>query len=185
MLERLNLLKQQKESLTVRTRIEGELVAPQLKDLVGRFIPRNQELAMVQRRDKLDARVVLKQEDVEPVIAQSDPQARTQVRMSSDIGTFLTAESVRRLPNSSPYLPSAAPSQAGGGEFAVDPHDPSGTKSQQPQFEVVVTVNNPDGRYSPGQQAYVRFKLDKRPLIWQWGRRFWQLIQTNSTGNNA
>jgi hypothetical protein len=55
----------------------------------------------------------------------------------------------------------------------------------QRQFEVVVTLDNEAGRYSPGQQAYVRFKLDKRPLIWQWGRRFWQLIQTNSTGNNA
>ena len=45
------------------------------------------------------------------------------------------------------------------------------------QFEVVVTVDNPDNRYRPGQQAYVRFRLEKRPLIWQWGRRFWQLIQ--------
>ena len=75
--------------------------------------------------------------------------------------------------------------QQGGGELAIDPKDPSGAKPMQRQFEVVVTLDNTDGRYSPGQQAYVRFKLDKRPLIWQWGRRFWQLIQTNSTGNNA
>ncbi len=53
----------------------------------------------------------------------------------------------------------------------------------QRQFEVVVTVDNPGNRYSPGQQAYVRFKLDKRPLIWQWGRRFWQLIQRESAGS--
>jgi putative peptide zinc metalloprotease protein len=178
-------LRKRFDSLTVRAPIEGELVAPQLKDLNGRFIPRGQELAMVQRRDKLAARVVLKQDDVEPVIAQADPKARTEVRMASDIGTFLKAESVRRLPHTSEYLPSAAPGVQGGGDIPIDPRDPSGAKPTQPQFEVVVTVDNPEKRYSPGQQAYVRFKLDKRPLIWQWGRWFWQLIQTNSTGNNA
>jgi putative peptide zinc metalloprotease protein len=183
--ERLEVLNKRHAALTIRSAIEGELVAPQLRDLPGRFLPRSQELAMVQRRDKLAARVVLKQEDVEPVVAQANPQARTEVRMASDIGTFLPAESVRRLPKSSEYLPSAAPSQAGGGDIATDPRDPSGMKPTQQQFEVIVTLLNPDNRYSPGQQAHVRFKLDKKPLIWQWGRRFWQLIQTNSTGNNA
>jgi hypothetical protein len=105
--------------------------------------------------------------------------------MVSDVGTFLPAKSVRLLPHSTEYLPSPALSQAGGADIATDPRDPSGAKPQQQQFEVVVTVDNPDNRYEPGQKAHVRFKLKKRPLIWQWGRRFWQLIQTNSTGNNA
>ncbi len=190
--ERLKTLNERKDRLTVRAPIDGELVSPQLRDLQGRFIPRNQELAMVQRTDRLSARVVLTQEDVEPVVQQAleaaaDPNAprRVEVRMTSDISAFLPAVSVRKLPQASPYLPSAAPGQQGGGDIAVDPRDPSGAKPMQPQFEVVVTVDNPDRRFSPGQQAHVRFKLDKRPLIWQWGRRFWQLIQTNSTGNNA
>jgi putative peptide zinc metalloprotease protein len=183
--ERMAVLQQRLANLTVRAPIEGELVSPHLKDLLGKYLPRAQELAMVQRRDKLAARVVLKQDDVEPVEAQADPEARTEVRMASDIGTFLKAESVKRLPHSSQYLPSAAPSVQGGGDIPIDPRDPSGAKPMQEQFEVVVTVDNPELRYSPGQQAYVRFKLDKRPLIWQWGRWFWQLIQTNSTGNNA
>ena len=181
--DRLALLEQRKADLTLRAPIEGELVAPQLKDLDGRYLPRGQELATVQRSDVLAARVVLTQEDVEPVVAQALP--RTEVRMVSDVDTFLTATSVRLLPNSTEYLPSAALSQAGGEDIATDPRDPSGAKPQQQQFEVVVTVDNPDGRFAPGQKAFVRFKLDKRPLIWQWGRRFWQLIQTNSTGNNA
>jgi putative peptide zinc metalloprotease protein len=184
-LDRRAVLQDRLDSLTVRAPIEGELVAPHLRDLAGKYIPRAQELAMVQRRDKLAARVVLKQDDVEPVVAQKDPEARTEVRMAGDIGTFLKAESVKRLPHTSEYLPSPAPGVQGGGDIPTDPHDPSGAKPTQPQFEVVVTVDNPELRYAPGQQAYVRFKLDKRPLIWQWGRWFWQLIQTNSTGNNA
>jgi putative peptide zinc metalloprotease protein len=192
--KRLALLRKRHASLTVRAPIDGELVSPQLRDLHGRFIPRNEELAIVQRIEDLDARVVLRQEDVEPVIEQAGKamtgpegreKRRVEVRMASDVDTFLPAESVRLVPQAPEYLPSAAPTQAGGGEIATDPRDPSGTKPTERQFEVVVTVANADGRYRPGQQAYVRFRLDKRPLIWQWGRRFWQLIQTNSTGNNA
>jgi putative peptide zinc metalloprotease protein len=190
--ERIETLKKRRASLSITAPIDGELVSPNLKDLQGRFIPRNQELAMVQRRDKLAARVVLTQEDAQPVVEQgfttpSDGKTidRVQVRMSSDVGTFLNAESIAVLPQSPENLPSAAPGQTGGGEIPIDPKDPSGTKPLQKQFEVVVTVDNPDGRFAPGQQAHVRFKLDKRPLVWQWARRFWQLIQTNSTGNNA
>ena len=43
-----------------------------------------------------------------------------------------------------------------------------------------VTLDNPDSHYMPGQRAYLRLQLDRKPLIWQWGRRFWQLIQTHS-----
>jgi putative peptide zinc metalloprotease protein len=190
--ETIAKLKQRRENLTIRAAIDGELVAPQLRDMPGVFLPRGQELAMVQRSDKLAARVVMTQEDAEPVFEQAfelspDPNKtrRVEVRMASDIGTFLPATSVRKIPRSREYLPHAAVGQPSGGDIAVDPKDPSGAKPMQEQFEVVVTLDNPDHRYSPGQQAYVRFKLDKRPLIWQWGRRFWQLIQTNSTGNNA
>ena len=158
-IERLATLQQRKERLTVRAPIEGELISPQLADLAGRFVPANQELAMVQRTDKLSARVVLLQEDVEPVVEQSldspkDPSGkspqRVEVRMVSDVGTFLPAESVRKLPRSREYLPSAASGQQGGGDVAVDPRDPSGAKPMQRQFEVVVTIDNPNGRYARG-----------------------------------
>jgi putative peptide zinc metalloprotease protein len=190
--ERLKTLTERKNRLTVRAPIDGELVAPHMRDLDGKFLPKNQELALVQRREKLTARVLLKQEDVEPVIKQSleasaDPDAprRVEVRMVGDVATFLGVESVKKVPAAQDYLPHAAMGQSGGGEIAIDPQDPSGAKPTQRQFEVAVTLVNPDNRYAPGQQAYVRFKLDKKPLIWQWGRRFWQLIQTNSMGNNA
>jgi putative peptide zinc metalloprotease protein len=190
--DRIKVLKERRDRLTIHSPIDGELVSPQLRDLQGRYLPRSQELGTVQRRDLLAARVVLRQEDVEPVVQQTlnggvdeNGKRRVEVRMASDIGTFLGAKSVRKLPAAREYLPTAAQGQQGGGEIAIDPRDPSGAKPMQRQFEVVVTVDNSDGRYHPGQQAYVRFKLDKRPLIWQWSIRFWQLIQTNSTGNNA
>jgi hypothetical protein len=48
-----------------------------------------------------------------------------------------------------------------------------------PQFELRVKLSQNDMDYiqTPGQKAFVRFKLGNAPLLEQWGRRFWQLIQ--------
>jgi putative peptide zinc metalloprotease protein len=70
---------------------------------------------------------------------------------------------------------------AGGEEIAIDPRDRRGLKSLIPEFEVQVTLENPGRAYLPGQRAYVRFTVEAQPLIWQWGRRFQQLIQTRSS----
>ena len=35
----------------------------------------------------------------------------------------------------------------------------------------------------PGQRAYVRFTLPRQPLLTQWTRDFWQLLQTESARN--
>ena len=36
-------------------------------------------------------------------------------------------------------------------------------------------------QYLPGQRAYVRFTMERdRPLLWQWSRKFWQLVQTQT-----
>ena len=46
--------------------------------------------------------------------------------------------------------------------------------------ELRVTLDNPNNYYVPGQRAYLRLQLDRKPLMWQWMRRFWQVIQTHS-----
>ena len=37
---------------------------------------------------------------------------------------------------------------------------------------------NPKNIYVPGQRAWVRLTVDRKPLIWQWYNRFLQLIET-------
>jgi hypothetical protein len=69
---------------------------------------------------------------------------------------------------------------SGGGEFAGDPKDPKGRRTLAGVFEVRVNLANPKNLYYPGQRASVRFELDKRPLLWQWARDFYQLLQAHS-----
>ena len=47
--------------------------------------------------------------------------------------------------------PHPALTSQGGGEVAPDPHDQSGTKAANPEFELRVDLNNPNNEYVPGQ----------------------------------
>jgi hypothetical protein len=76
-------------------------------------------------------------------------------------------------------LPHPSLFQQGGGDIAADPSDPKGEHPKERQFIVNVRVDNPNGHYYPGQRAYVRFQLDKKPLLWEWIRRGYQLLQTH------
>lgn len=179
-----------KRRLTITAPVEGEVVAPHIHEMVGGFLAGGSEIATVQSRDKLLVRAIVEQRDIEPVVRTDiDPSTlkndhpNAQVRMAGAIGEILPALDVFKLPAALQELPHPSLGQAGGENVPVDPKDPKGKTAAMPQFQVGVTLDNPEGRYHPGQRAYVRFRLFKRPLIWQWGRRFWQLIQTESSGS--
>jgi multidrug efflux pump subunit AcrA (membrane-fusion protein) len=174
----LEEVKKQLAKLTLRAEIDGELVAPNLHELHKAYLPRGQQVAtVIADRRQLVARVVLQQRDAGPVLAE---EPKTELRPAGAMATVLPAVGVRMLPAPPEQLPSSVLGQAAGEDLPVDPRDPSGRTAQVRQFEVGVTVDNPGEVYQPGQRAYVRFKLKKRPLIWQWTRRLFQLIQTKS-----
>ncbi|HXE51477.1 MAG TPA: hypothetical protein VN541_00590, partial [Tepidisphaeraceae bacterium] len=64
----------------------------------------------------------------------------------------------------------------GGGSSMVNPSENQKDQLVVPEFRARVVLDDM-GDLVPGQRAYVRFKLEKKSLIWQWGRRFWQLIE--------
>jgi putative peptide zinc metalloprotease protein len=188
--DRLNHFLELKDRLTIKAPVDGEVVAPHIHEMVGGFLAGGSEVATVQAREKLLVRTIVEQRDIEPVVQTAinpdDPtggRPNAQVRMAGAIADILPALTVEKLPAALQELPHASLGQAGGENVAVDPKDPKGKTAAAPQFQVGVTVDNSDGRFHPGQRAYVRFRLFKRPLIWQWGRRFWQLIQTESSGS--
>ena len=109
---------------------------------------------------------------------------KVDVRLAGARSENLEARVVTRIPAAMANVPHAAMTHVGGGDQQNDPHDQTGTKVQIPVFEVRLRLENPTLHYLPGQRAYVRFTMEKdRPLIWQWSRKFWQLIQTQSAQN--
>jgi len=171
------------DKLTVRAGISGRLVAPNLHEMVGQFLPQGQEFAMIMRSEQLVIHTALQQDDAEPILAKKD--VTTQLRFASDLGTVLAGGPPRDAGASTSDLRHPALTQMVGGEVPVDPSDPS--KGALPLYDVAIPLDNPvdaahpEGRYVPYQRVHVRFTLDKKPLAWQWIRRFTQMLQESAS----
>jgi hypothetical protein len=60
----------------------------------------------------------------------------------------------------------------------MDTRDPNHPRPVVEQFELRVKVKPQElATFMPGQTALVRFRLEKQPLLKQWTRRLFQLIQ--------
>ncbi len=175
--------------LTLRAPIDGTLVAPKLTEMSGAFLPRGQEIATVAALDSLVIKASLQQEDAQlvhdkqqmlfaasPGDGSSDP---ILVRFAGDIATIVPGTAEAIINSAQETVPHPSLTHVGGGDIAVDPSDPKGEHPLIREFEVHVRVANPDGKYYPGQRAFVRFRLEKQPLLWQWTRRFLQLLQSH------
>lgn len=177
--EQLAEAQKRKDELTIRAPFDGRLIAPELHNLQGRWLDRGTEIGTLATMDSLLAKAALEQRDAQLAV-QAD-EKRAEIRLVSRPETILYARSLELIKAAQPQIPHARVGYAGGGDIPTDPQDPSGKKPLVPQFELRASLANPDGLYCPGQGAVVRLKLDKRPLIWQWGRRFLQLVQSRSS----
>ncbi|HTL29006.1 MAG TPA: biotin/lipoyl-binding protein, partial [Tepidisphaeraceae bacterium] len=182
-------LQRQKDALTVRAPIDGELIAPDFdKDQVlGKWYQKGDEICRVAKLDQLLVRAVLEQRDAtlamekrDRALATKDQKAPTEVRLIGKLDKILLADNYEVINAAQEELPNPLLSSAGGGQQQVDPRDPKGKKPMQRQFEMRILLENPYSTYLPGQRAYVRVTLDKTPLGEQWLRRFRQLVRSRS-----
>jgi putative peptide zinc metalloprotease protein len=171
--------RERQAQLVVRATIEGQLVAPELHEMVGRYLQEGDEVAMVAQPDQLTVHVLGEQKDVEPIV--NAPTADAEVRFAGDLNYKYKAGHVVDYGAHEEARSVLLTQHGGSTEVPMDPKDPK--KYLVPQFDIGVPLANPDNRYILGQRAYVRFTLDRKPLIWQWGRRFLQLIQTRSNSS--
>lgn len=166
--------------LTLRAPISGQFVSPMARELPGRYVNFAQEIGVVRRMDEVLIKAALTQDEVALVSTRPKEDAVALVRLIGKFGEILNAKDYTLIPSSQERVVSPALTQAGGGAIPQDPTDPEQTKPIQPQFDLRVELANPQGDYVPGQRAYVKITLDRKPLMWQWVRRIKQLIQSSS-----
>jgi multidrug efflux pump subunit AcrA (membrane-fusion protein) len=155
--------------------IDGYLIAPKLADSVGRWMQVGEEAGTVAQMHELVVFAAINQSEAENAI--NEPNARAELRLAGDPGQKLYASEHRILDEATRQLRHPSVAQPGGGSFAIDPADRTGTKIKDSAFEVFASFVNPDSRYYPGQRVYVRLKLQRQPLLKQLTNRFLQLIQ--------
>jgi hypothetical protein len=184
----LRELVRRNNALTIRAPIDGVLIAPQVHELGSRYLQQGEEVATVAHVDDLRITAIVDQDDAALLFKDKGSEAQVRLAGQKSGDFFKSIENIALLEGGRtpvPFwtLPHGLESMgfAGGGLAATDPSDPQGRKLVRPQFGVWVNLPNQDHKYLPGQRAYLRFTMDKKePLIRQWGRRFWQLIQANS-----
>jgi len=167
-----------KEELTVRAPIDGYLVAPDLTHLIGKFMPEGTEICTVQETDTLEIAGSVEQGDVQLISHADSP--KTLVRLVSRFDQVMQASNLRVFDEATEQLPHESLGVMGGGTAPSDPKDESGRKTGIPQFELRAEIANPDSTFVPGQRAYLKATVDRRPLLWHWYRAYEQVRQARS-----
>jgi putative peptide zinc metalloprotease protein len=177
--EQQDLMAREVAKLVITAPIDGELIAPNLSNRINQYVGRdNKELFRIENVRKQYVAAVLPQDSYQLLDEQADRlSSSTEARLVSNIAHTIKAQSVTLVEVAGKLAPSGALTQNGGGEGQIDPAERNAPNYVVPQFQARVLLDD-SGQYITGQRAYVRFKLAKRPLLWQWSRRFWQLIES-------
>jgi len=168
-----------RRELTVVAPIDGQLIAPTINEMTGRHLREGQEGAVVADMSQLEVVTLVEQRDSAQVLNYVNRDGfKTEVRPAGRIYKVLNGTGIQDR-GATMYAPHPGVTEATGETIALDRTDPQGRKLAGPQFELRVKLspNDMDSIQTAGQKAYVRFKLGNQPLLEQWARRFWQLIQ--------
>jgi putative peptide zinc metalloprotease protein len=176
------------DKLTIRADVDGQVISPDLVNLPGKYLPRGTELMVVAATEDLYVRSVVSQEDAQFVPTNGGVLPGTSVKLASAVWESLTVRKVEVVNAASDRLPSHVLAQNGGGTLAMDSTDPRSGKTTTKQIELraylepncVVSPLGHTAPVVPGQRAYLRLTLGKKPLAWQAWRWVQQIIQSHS-----
>jgi putative peptide zinc metalloprotease protein len=143
------------------------------QDLPGRYAKRGELLGYVLDPAAVTGRVVVYQEDVDFVRAQT---RNVQVRLPENIPETVSANLLREVPAATDQLPGRALTQEGGGKIAIDPRDRLGIKAFQKVFLFDIDLPTFKGLYNVGGRIYVRFDHGYEPLVYRWYREIRQVF---------
>ena len=160
--------------LVLRSPADGVFALAGAQDLPGRYLRKGEPIGHVVADARLTARVVVPQQTVERVRARTE---RVSVKLAERLEETIASRVLRAVPRASDRLPSAALSQAGGGEVALDPRAGAESKSLQTYFEFELELP-PDRPFLLGGRAYVRFDHGAESIAqqaWRWLRQLFLL----------
>jgi putative peptide zinc metalloprotease protein len=173
---RVSKLLDDQAALIIVARHDGLWVAPEMKEFVGRWIPRGTPLGLLVNPSTFQFTSAVKQEDAERLFARDLKGA--EVRLYGQVDKVITARRWEVVPGGQRVLPSAALGWQAGGEMAVMPDDRSGTRSAEPFFEVHVEIPSDAGPLLlHGRTGRIRFERPPEPLLPRWIRSLRQLLQ--------
>jgi putative peptide zinc metalloprotease protein len=152
------------DALLLRSGADGVFTAERPEDMPGRFHHKGDVLGYVMVGGPAQARVVVKQAEVDGVARSGDEVA---VRLAHAPEQVLRGRVVRQVPAGDERLPSRVLSVEGGGRVAVDPRDPQGLRALERMFQLDVELESDAWPVPYGQRVHVRFDHPPEPLAVQ------------------
>jgi putative peptide zinc metalloprotease protein len=173
---KLKDLELQRASLTVRAREAGIWVAPRINDLVGSWLDRGGVIGQIVNERSFRFSAVVSQDEAAELFVGGI--SKVEVRIYGQGETNLAVSKFRIIPYRQEKLPSAALGWRGGGDLAVSVKDETGTRASEPFFQIYADiVPTPEVLLLHGMSGKLRFTLKPRPLLFQWGHLFRQMLQ--------
>lgn len=169
----LALNRQRAAYLLVRSPRPGKFLLPRDEDMPGRFVDKGDLLAFVVDEANPIIRVIVPQADIDLVRQRT---RRVDVRFVDRVGEVFPAVIERQVPAATNRLPSRALSTAGGGEFAIDPQDPTGEKTLETVFQLDLGIPGTLPQTTVGGRVFVRFDHGLEPVAWRIYRSVRQLF---------
>ncbi len=163
-------------ALIVRARQDGVWAAPELREYVGRWLPRGDNLGLVLNPKSFFFTAIVSQNEVIRLFAS---QVRGgYIRLRGQAERALRIGHLQLIPAAQNKLPSAALGWRSGGEVPISTTDPEGRTAAEPFFEVKAVVE-PAGSSAlwQGLSGKIRFDLAPEPLLPQWWRKARQMLQ--------
>ncbi len=174
--EQIERIDQELEGLALRSPLAGTWVAPDIDRITGMYLPRGRRIGVVADLDDLRIRAVAGQDVAGRLIKEATSSVDLRVKDQPDIE--LAGQIERIIPAGQEHLPSAALGYSAGGSTQVVLEDPSGRRTAEPFFEIlVVPALREPGKVRPGQTMVLRFETLPKPLLVQAWRTLLQLFQ--------
>ncbi|MFA8440323.1 PqqD family peptide modification chaperone [Yoonia sp.] len=162
---------QRADSLVIRAQGDGQVLIPKPQSLNGRLLSQGHAIGYFLDDTPMRLRVAITQGREQLVRQRTESVEMVFLR---DLDTTVSGMIVAESPESQRFLPSAALSTEGGGQFTLDPEGARELRALETVFlfDVVPTDNRPVSYI--GERALVRFDHGSEPIafrIWRTARQ--------------
>ena len=165
-------MRERAAELIVLSPDDGVFIVPNARDLPERFVRHGEQIGYVIAEARPTARVLVPQASIDLVRSRTE---RVRAKLAENLEEIIAARVLREVPGASDRIPSAALSQAGGGDVALNPQASSDPKALQTHFEFEIELaTGPPA--SHGGRVYVRFEHGAEPVADQLYRTIRQLF---------
>jgi putative peptide zinc metalloprotease protein len=174
--KQLEQLNQNRDELIVKAEISGSLVAQEIKNCNGMWLPRGTAIGQIINTKRYYFTSAVSEQDVSQLFSNRIISA--VVRLSGQTNQQIEIDSFTSIPMEQTDLPSSSLGWNSGGDIAVDLNDRSGRTTSEPFYEVRAFVNNTTGAsLKHGLSGKIKFNLPDESFSQQSWRKFRQLVQ--------